>query len=259
MAKRKQKRIVRSRERPLVLLSGLNGDAIRPMVELAREWDWELRGTWIPSADLPPERPVAGALIKDLPVTPLAQRLREADCPAVRFGARPHPDDNTLPAVLPDLAMSGRLAAEHFASRQFQDVAFVGHNPEDVSANMHAAYVAFRERAGELDMTCHVLSLQSSNREGDSTSEREAQQLLLSRSKGEGRPIPRRIGESILDTVGTCPFYLQVIGAELCRMQTIDEDAFKVVLQRVLFDADGRLHLYFSNLVSRIVGRSASI
>jgi AAA+ ATPase superfamily predicted ATPase/Holliday junction resolvase len=88
---------------------------------------------------------------------------------------------------------------------------------------------------------------------------REALHLLRSRSEGEQRPIPRDICESILDTVGTCPFYLQIIGAELCRMPAIDQGAFKVALQRVLFDADGRLHLYFSNLVSKIVGRSASI
>jgi Holliday junction resolvase len=88
---------------------------------------------------------------------------------------------------------------------------------------------------------------------------REALHLLRSRSEGEQRPIPRDICEGILDTVGTCPFYLQIIGAELCRMPAIDQGAFKVALQRVLFDADGRLHLYFGNLVSKIVGRSASI
>jgi len=174
MARPKQKRIVRKRQRPLVLLSGLHGDAIRPMVELAREWNWELRGTWGSSPDPVADQPFTGALITDLAVTPLAQQLRKAGCPAVRFGARPHPDDDVLPAVLPDLAMSGRLAAEHFASRQFQHVAFVGYDPESEEANMHVAYVAYRERATELEMTFHLLSRAASNRAGDKGSDRDA-------------------------------------------------------------------------------------
>jgi LacI family transcriptional regulator len=172
MASNKQKRIVRKRERPLVLLSGLSRDTIEPMLELAREWEWDLRGTWISPDAWPPDRPFAGALIADLPTTPQAKRLRKTACPAVRIGARPHPRDDLLPAVLPDLVANGRLAAEHFSSRSFKQVAFVGHNPENPDANMHPVYVAFRQRADELGMTCHLLSL--AELKGENASDRQA-------------------------------------------------------------------------------------
>ncbi len=77
-------------------------------------------------------------------------------CPAVRLGLLPHPDDRILPAVLPDIVASGRLAAEHFALRGFKTVAFVGYDPEDPESNAHPMYKAFRQHAEALGMTCLV-------------------------------------------------------------------------------------------------------
>jgi LacI family transcriptional regulator len=171
MAKHKKNKIVRRRERPLVILSELSRDMIQPMTEIAREWEWELRGTWISSAELPRDRALAGALITDLPITPLAQHLRDVACPAVRIGARPHPDDELLPAVLPDLAASGRLAAEHFAARSFKNVAYVGHKPDNLDANTHATYKAFRQRTGELGMACHLMSTAAMGKQAGRTGE----------------------------------------------------------------------------------------
>lgn len=171
-------RVIPKRKRthpPLVLLSGFFRESIAPMLELAREWGWELRGTWLSAAEYCADRPLAGALIRDLPTSPLAQQLRQRSCPVVRIGALPHPDDHLLPAVLPDLAASGRLAAEHFASRSFKKVAYVGYDPEDFGANTHAMYVAFREQAGELGMECRLLSLAKSDRKGEP--DRQAQRM----------------------------------------------------------------------------------
>ena len=89
--------------------------------------------------------------------------------------------------------------------------------------------------------------------------EAHALDLLHTRSEDEGQSIPAEIASRVVKTVGTCPFYLQIVGAELCALDTIDEDGFKTVLQRLLFEESGRLYLYFRDLVGRVVGRSASI
>jgi len=146
-------------KRPLIFLSILDRDILQPILRLAHEWEWELRGTWVSQDEWLLDRRLAGALITELPTSSSAQRLREIGCPVVRLGALPHPDDDVLPAVLPDQATAGRLAAEHFAARRFKSVAYAGYDPEDPDAATHAIYTAFRQRARELGMVCHLLSL----------------------------------------------------------------------------------------------------
>lgn len=190
MTRRPREQVVRRHAPPLVLLCGLHRDAIEPMLGLAREWGWELRGTWISSDDWPDNRPFAGALLAGLPTASLARQLSEAGCPAVRFGALPHPGDSELPAVLPDLAAAGRLAAEHFATRNFRQVAYAGYDPENPDANTHAMYVAFRDRAGELGMGAHLLSTRSPTNEKNPA--REASRAA--RVAGWLRGLPKPIG-----------------------------------------------------------------
>ncbi|MCK4303996.1 MAG: ATP-binding protein [Candidatus Eisenbacteria sp.] len=90
-------------------------------------------------------------------------------------------------------------------------------------------------------------------------SEEHALELLRSRSADEGKPIPDAIAARTIATIGTCPFYLQVVGSELCGLEEINDDGFKIALQRLLFEESGRLQLYFRDLVGRVVGRSSSI
>jgi Holliday junction resolvase len=62
--------------------------------------------------------------------------------------------------------------------------------------------------------------------------------------------------------VGTHPFYLQVVGEELCAEEPTEEISpltLKIVLQRTLFDNTGRLNLYFQRLLNDIVGKSSSL
>lgn len=168
MAKLERKRIVRRRERPLVLLSGVPMGVVRGAVELVREWDWDLRGSWITPDEWPADKPVAGALIGELSSDPIAQRLVEAKCPSVRLGVLPNSGDAILPAVLPDLAASGRLAAEHFAARGFKAVAYVGFDPVDPEADSHPMYMAFRQRAEALGMAFYLKSLKEQSGEAPS-------------------------------------------------------------------------------------------
>lgn len=88
----------------------------------------------------------------------------------------------------------------------------------------------------------------------------DAREMLSVLSEKSGRPIPDDLIERILHIVGTNPFYLQVMGEELCKPhQEISEDGLKVVLQETLFDATGRLNLYFQQLYQGVVGKSASM
>jgi LacI family transcriptional regulator len=74
----------------------------------------------------------------------------------VRLGEFPHPQDHEMPAVLPDIAAAGRLAADHFAEREFRHVAYIGHQPWK---GAKTRYDGFRERAVERGCECHLLRL----------------------------------------------------------------------------------------------------
>jgi len=87
----------------------------------------------------------------------------------------------------------------------------------------------------------------------------EARHLLQELSQATARPIPDELINRILELVGTNPFYLQVLGEELCARPDLDEATFKIVMQENLFSATGTLSLYFQDLVGRAVGRSASL
>jgi LacI family transcriptional regulator len=161
-----ERKIVR-RQRPLVVLSiqpdrRLGEAAGHAIAEQAREFGWDLLDLRFTHGSLPEDRPLSGALIDSLPTDPLAKRLRKMGCPAVRLGRLPHPKDDLLPAVLPDTLAIGRLAADHFAERQFRHMAYIGRTIWSMSQSM---YEAFRDRAEELGSTCHLLRLESGPKE----------------------------------------------------------------------------------------------
>ena len=78
-------------------------------------------------------------------------------------------------------------------------------------------------------------------------------------SAEEGREIPFLLCEKIVSILGGNPFYLQVAGEELCKEEHLDEHAFKIVLQELLFNRTGRLSIYFQNLFERVVSRSSML
>lgn len=88
---------------------------------------------------------------------------------------------------------------------------------------------------------------------------KDALLLLQKLSADSGREIPQSLCEKIVDILGGNPFYLQVMGEELCKEEQIDERAFKVVLQELVFNRTGRLSIYFQNLFERIVSKSSML
>lgn len=92
-----------------------------------------------------------GALVDRPSNDPHVRALLAKAPAAVRLGTAPSPGDRRMPAVLPDLAAEGRLAAEHFAERGFRHVAYVGSRPLEL---MKPFYESFRKRATEMGMEC---------------------------------------------------------------------------------------------------------
>lgn len=157
--------------KPLVILSTRD---LRPLVEVAghaiaeaaRDFGWDLLDLRFTRGSLPEDRAPDGALIEWLPSDPIARRLRQMGCPAVRLGRFTHPDDDKLPAILPDLHASGRLAADHFAERGFRHVGYVGRRP---FGDYRVLYEGFLERVGELKGECHLLQLALKEGEASAT------------------------------------------------------------------------------------------
>lgn len=156
--------------RPLVVLSLKRDERLlQGVLELAREWEWDLLDLQFTRGALPADPVPRGALVSCLPNDPLVRQLRKMGCPAVRVGMLPHPRDALLPAVLPDLAARGQLAADHFAERGFRQVGFVGHHPW---SDARLVYEAFRDRVTKRGLACHLYQIVSGDRKaGESDAE----------------------------------------------------------------------------------------
>ena len=99
--------------RPMIVLSqGQGNPLLRGILEAAREYDWAPAELRFFGGALPPGPPPRGAIVDLLPTDRIVRRLRALRCPTVRIGHLPHPSDGVVPAVLPDLAAMGRMAAE---------------------------------------------------------------------------------------------------------------------------------------------------
>jgi AAA+ ATPase superfamily predicted ATPase/Holliday junction resolvase len=81
---------------------------------------------------------------------------------------------------------------------------------------------------------------------------------LLLRGSPRGRRITKPLARSMVEAIGTHPYYLQLVGEALvARDPPYDERTLKDALQDVVFSRSGRLALYFQNEFNRIVGRSS--
>lgn len=120
------------RDRPLIAIATL---AYRPfeldisklLMELAEARRWKLLDLNLTDFAILPDRMPQGALVNMLPDDQVVRELLEKGCPVVRVGRLPHPEDATVPAVLPDFHEGGRMVGTYFANRGFRDLGIVGH------------------------------------------------------------------------------------------------------------------------------------
>lgn len=99
-----------------------------------------------------------GAIVSGRPDDPLIRELLRLGCPIVRITGYPGDrGSRQIPVVvLGGLEAEGRVAAEHFHERGFHHVGYVGNKPW---GDAKALYDAFKARAAELGMRCHLLRL----------------------------------------------------------------------------------------------------
>jgi LacI family transcriptional regulator len=146
-----QDHILPRRERKLVALVMEPSRLVRDEA-LARGWQMvNLFYSPLPEGIVP-----VGALCDALPDQSSIVQLRRLGLPVVRIGKLPHPDDDKVPAVLPDFVAEGFLAAEHFFERGFRNVGYFGRDPW---SDAQALFEGFRQRSEELGMICHLHQL----------------------------------------------------------------------------------------------------
>lgn len=123
------------------------------LLEEAQARGWRLVYLWHWNNVLPERIKPQGILTDELPDAKLVRDFQKKGCVCVRVGNLPHPGDDRLLAVLSDLEAEGRLAAEHFAERDFEHVAFWGHQPW---GDNKMQFKGFKQRAEALGMNCHL-------------------------------------------------------------------------------------------------------
>jgi LacI family transcriptional regulator len=193
----------------IVLSQGQGNPLLRGILEAAREYDWAPAELRFFGGALPPGPPPRGAIVDLLPTDRIVRRLRALRCPTVRIGHLPHPSDGVVPAVLPDLAAMGRMAAEHFVERGFRHVGYVGHDPW---SDYKALYDGLCSRAAELGCACHLLRFESasSGDRGSAASRQRTRYRRRQRQFGEWlKGIPKPLGLLA---------YSDVMAGQLCSM-----------------------------------------
>lgn len=126
------------------------------LVELAEARRWQLISLSVYDGYAPPDVELRGALVESLPTDTAIEELLARGIHVVRIGNLPHPDDERVPAVIPEQAAFGQLAAEHFAERDFKHVAYVGRDAPGIYQSM---YDGLTQRAHELGMAVHAKRL----------------------------------------------------------------------------------------------------
>lgn len=147
-----------SAPRPTILLGLFSWDLrlARGVILAGQALGWRFLNLGFSDGRVPPYAKPRGAIVDLLYDAPRFAEMRSAGYPVVRLGRLPHPADDRMPAVLPDFAAAGRLAATHLAERGFRHLGFLGYHDHDAAAAMRDAY---ETRARELGRTFHLLEV----------------------------------------------------------------------------------------------------
>lgn len=138
---------------PLVVMEigVISNSMVAALLEEATRRGWRLLDLHLTDASMGDQTP-AGAIVSCVPTDPMAARFRAGGYPVVRLGRFEHPDDASMPVVLPDLREAGRMAADNLAERGFRDLALIGHKGMKVA---DLIYEGLKERAEALGCACH--------------------------------------------------------------------------------------------------------
>lgn len=103
---------------------------------------------------------IAGYITRKLENDPWVLDMREKGFKVIRSGLiyQPEPGAHSIPTVVPDLSLAGKIAADYYADRMFKNLAFVGNHPWRIVPH---AYNAFNEQALKRNCKCHLLQIQN--------------------------------------------------------------------------------------------------
>jgi LacI family transcriptional regulator len=151
------------------------------LLELAEVNGWQLIGLAEYRNQLPADLSVDGALVTHPPESPLVQELLSRGLPTVRLGRMPRSEDTRVPAVVPDRLAMGRAAAEHFAERGYQHIAYIAH---PTWRYFRSYYHGLKSRTGELGGAIHLYRMHGDRPDyaRDSPEQWEYQQADFTRS-----------------------------------------------------------------------------
>lgn len=161
------------------------------LIEIAREKHWKLIHLAKFNGYLPPDLVVQGALVNQIATKPQVQRILSRGIPVVRLASAPHPQDHVLPAVMSDWDEAGRLAAEHFAQRDFRHVATVRHKQW---SRGYLLINAFEREARRFGMTCHRFLIDKANLRSRITPKINRMDVIKSDLLAWWRTLPTPIG-----------------------------------------------------------------
>jgi len=128
-------------------------EVLAGVLKVKRDLDWDIVDLrWTDDA-LPKDVQPDGAIICYGPENAMVRNLKKLACPMVRICGVPLPSDDTVPDIVADLELAGRMAADHFAERGYKHVAYLGHKPWSNARHM---YEAFADQAKKNEMVCHL-------------------------------------------------------------------------------------------------------
>jgi LacI family transcriptional regulator len=176
---------------PVVLMNKavVHSATFKGIIEQAAEFGWRVLDLDISGSVTPAKCKLIGAIISVPYDHDEAKWALNFDCPIVRVGFQSNPLDQKVPAVITDLQGIGRIAAEHFRERNFRHVGYIANKPW-ATTGKELYYDIFRQRAEELECSCHLLSFQSFLAE---TSDRRYKRLF-SEVKNWLSEIPKPVG-----------------------------------------------------------------
>ena len=145
---------------PVVILKlNHNIEMFRGIFEEASELGWRILDLNVTRSSIPSETNAIGILTVGFPGNETILSLKKKECPTIRIGTLPEPEKDTIiPAVIPDINAAGQMAADHFADRQFKNVAFVGNFPW---AERPILFNSFEKRALERGCKTHLLQVKN--------------------------------------------------------------------------------------------------
>ena len=149
------KPIISPHDQPIVLLNRqLSYESTVGLVDEARKLNWRIYNVDVSNGNIPDNLSFIGGIVHGYPNDPLVAELKTRGLPVVYYNYIPFPEEFREVLVYPDNIRAGQLAAEHFASCGFKDLAYF-----QLATDKTLFYLSFESRARDLGCKIHLGTL----------------------------------------------------------------------------------------------------